>query len=131
MEGARRIRRVFFTSGLAIAFPMGEMNLPQASWDDVERVVLREFAPEQRDAVIALLKGYGGQEPNRVSLAILKLSRGNVEAVRYNVKFANEDFRARLMVAEYPRASCDWDSPMTEQRIAEDWREYQEWLHRE
>jgi hypothetical protein len=108
--------------------------------DDVERVVRREYAPEQRDTVIALLEEYGAVDQpqwSRVALAILKLSGGDVEQVRYHLKLAKMDFRDVLIPAEYRRGSegssahTPEEYAAAEQRVADDWREYQEWLHKE
>lgn len=54
------------------------------------------------------------------------------------MKLAKMDFRDVINPAEYRRGSSEGSSGHTpeeyaaaEQRVAEDWREYQEWLHRE
>ena len=69
-------------------------------------------------------------------LAILKLSGGDVEKVLDYVEQANRDFRDVIGPAEYPRSTEDWASRTSpegraayERHVAEDWREYQEWLH--
>jgi hypothetical protein len=115
-----------------------ETQVPQVTRDDVERVVRRDFAPEQRDTVISLLGEYGDSGSSRMQLAILKLSDGDVEKVLEYVVLANQDFRDVLMLAEYQRASrhafgrtTPEEKAAYERAQAEDWREYQEWLHAE
>lgn len=64
------------------------------------------FPQEDRTMVMSLLDQYGGepheQERERVQLAILKLSDGDMEKLRERIKVAKEDFRDVLAYAEYP-----------------------------
>lgn len=115
-----------------------KMQVPQVTREDVERVIRRDFAPEQWETVSSLLDEYGDSDSSRVRLAILKLSGGDVEKVLDYVERANEDFRDVVGPAEYPRSTEDWSSRTSpeeraayERHVAEDWREYPEWLHAE
>jgi hypothetical protein len=86
--------------------------VPQVSRDDVLRVVRRDVAAEDSDAVLAALDQYGMEswhsERHRVHLAILKLSCGNIGQIRHYVEVACRDFRDVIVPAEYPRFSEVW-----------------------
>jgi hypothetical protein len=78
-----------------------------------------------------------GIEPNaeereRVQLAILKLSGGDVEKLREQVRIAKEDYRDVLAYAEYPlemESDTEKMSPGKVEKIRrKDRKQYLEWL---
>ena len=71
-------------------------------------------------------------EPDRVRLAILKLSRGEADRIEELVDLAMIDFRDVLAAAEYPNymtlpAGIDPSSPEAQEAIRADWQQYTEW----
>ena len=64
------------------------------------------FPREDTSKIMGILDEYGvrphEQERERVQLAILKLSGGEVEKLREEVKVAKRDYRDVLVYAEYP-----------------------------
>jgi hypothetical protein len=103
-------------------------------------VVEREFEPRDHARVFATLAEYGsdvmeGRAPERVQLAALKLSAGNLAELREHIESAKRDFRDVLLAAEYPAAGAmswsDFDrlSADMQQRIYDaDWEQYARWL---
>lgn len=67
-------------------------------------IVRRMFSPEQREAALRELGRYGTEphekEAERVRLAILDLSRGNLDELTRLVEAAKKDYRDLLMWAE-------------------------------
>jgi hypothetical protein len=72
----------------------------------VSRIVLREFADDEYERVVALLSKYGTEkhhfEPNRVRLSILKLANGDMFSLERQLKVACTDFRDVVAAAEMP-----------------------------
>ncbi len=83
-----------------------EDYVPNVTFDDVLRIVRRDFPTDEVDAVLAVLNEYDGEswhrERFRVYLAILKLSSGDIDAVRRQLDIANSDFRDVIAPAETP-----------------------------
>ena len=109
----------------------------------VERRVERQWPREEdRRRVREALSSYGREsyerEADRVRLAILKISDGDVESVLTNVTTAKRDFRDVLLWAEYPgeaRATWSWRADLLQvdrDRLAEirriDREQYEAWL---
>ena len=97
------------------------------------------FPDEDPENVMALLDLYGiesyEQERERVQIAIIKLSQGDLDNLRENVKAAKNDFRDVLAYAEYPEEMKKETWKMTDQeetsRIRErDRKQYLDWLNR-
>jgi hypothetical protein len=119
---------------------MVEQPIPSVTRADVERVVRRDFLPAQYEEVLALLGEYGGEdwhrEADRVHLAILKLSSGDIDTLRHEVAIAKSDYRDVLAPAEYPtcmrQSSSTFQLPPKERRriFDQDWQQYQDWLQR-
>jgi hypothetical protein len=57
--------------------------------------------PESKALFIELLS-YDGNEPERVRMAILKLSDGDPDRLLHNIQVARSDYRDVLAWAEYP-----------------------------
>ncbi len=90
---------------------------------------------KNRNEVIVVLNEYGKekheQEPDRVRLAILKISDNEIESIKQNTMFAKQDFRDTLVAAEYPNQSKKWslsDGPKKQKLIKKDKLQYEEWL---
>ena len=118
------------------------MRLPQRTPDvsaaDVERVVRRDFPPEQVESVLSLLNEYGVEdwqrEADRVRLAVLKLASRDLQQVKYWIGQAKMDYRDVLGPAEYPLYGKKWGrmDRLTEEEqkkiIDADWAQYEKWL---
>ena len=114
-------------------------RLSSAIAQRVDRLWPRE---DDRRRVREALLRYGSEtyepEVDRVRLAILKISDGDLESVLTNVATAKRDFRDVLMWAEYPgEAGVGWSwradlSQADRDRLAEirrlDREQYEEWL---
>ena len=111
---------------------------PAVTPSDVDRIVRRDFPPEQFDAVMNLLNEYGAEgwqrERPRVQLAALKLAGGDLKKLRYQIDSAKCDYRDVLSGAEYPgysRKCTGLRQPSPEERkqvIENDWKQYHSWL---
>jgi len=113
--------------------------VPDVTPEHVLRIIRRDFPQEDALRVLSELNQYGHEpwqpEPDRVRLAILKLSRGDLDLLRRFVAVAQRDFRDVLAPAECPRAftaAFSWDTHADAARLAElaqaDWQQYQIWL---
>ena len=105
--------------------------VPNVTEADVERVVRREFRVSDVPTASAILNA-SGHHP-RIRLAVLKLARGDIEALQRHLLY---DPRDALSAAEYPMASSV-ARPLHELPPAErqaiydaDWKQYNDWLHR-
>jgi hypothetical protein len=117
-----------------------EQPTPTVTRADVERVVRRDFPPDQFDSVMSVLAEYGTQtwhrELHRVHLAVLKLAAGSLDGLRREIETAKSDYRDALANAEYPaymKKSFRISKLPAEERqriIDEDWRQYETWLKR-
>jgi hypothetical protein len=113
--------------------------VPEVTKADVTRVIRREFPNHNEDEIKALLARYGRRrweaEPERVHLAILKLSDGDFEKLRMNLEIACDDYRDVLAMAEYPLSMKHGFGPYKkgERKMIydADWKQYVEWLNRE
>lgn len=105
----------------------------------VSKVVLREFAEEEFDRVVALLSMYGPKrhhvEQNRVRLAALKLAKGDIVNLERQIKVACIDFRDVLAAAEMPGEYTLGFSGMKqmspeelEQVRADDRKQFEDWI---
>jgi hypothetical protein len=134
--------KVMFSFFFDFFFPKKKKKQPHPKVNraDVERVVRRDFPPEQFDSVLALLDEYGVKdfqsEKDRVQLAVLKLAGGSIEKLLQTIEVAMIDYRDVLAPAEYPKYQAEV-SPTEKlpvkkyNRIIEsDWQQYQDWLLR-
>ena len=80
---------------------------PAVTPSDVDRIVRRDFPPEQFDSVMNLLNEYGAErwqcERPRVQLAALKLSGGDLKKLRNQIDSAKCDYRDVLQGHFVPR----------------------------
>ena len=115
--------------------------IPEITENDVLRIVRRDFTTEQFDAAMCILNEYGTEGwqrgVHRVRLAVLKLARGDLQALRCEIDVAKIDYRDVLAYAEYPeymqKASPSGGLAKIEREriIRADWTQYQSWLNRE
>jgi len=119
--------------------PPDDQPVPAVSLADVERVVRRDFPPDEVAGVLAFLEAYGRQswhgEIPRVRLAILKRAQGNWKQLRDALATADKDYRDILAYAEYPAYFSgiqpgEKDAARRRRAIAADWRQYSSWLNR-
>lgn len=103
----------------------------------VQRLTRRLFSGVPEATVLEVLDQYGAKsyerERDRVQIAILKLSGGDLKRLAEMVALAKADYRDALAAAEYPlefRASGRFEPPAAElDRIRqEDRRRYLDWL---
>ena len=105
----------------------------------MERIVQRDFPPEQVAAVLAVLDEYGKQigdgGVDRVRLAVLKLADRDLQKVRYWLEQAKCDYRDVLLPAEHPRYRKKWnpkkcasEEEWRKKMIDSDWAQYERWL---
>ncbi len=97
------------------------------------------FPQENGDSVMEILDSYGTEdwerEKERVQLAILKLSEGNLETLRADVAAAKRDYRDILAYAEFPgeiRLSASEMSSLPSKQAkairAQDSKQFLDWL---
>jgi hypothetical protein len=119
---------------------MTSQPVPKVSQADIDRVVRRDFAADDRAAALAALEAYGmdadEREVVRVRLAALKLAKGSLAELRRQVTWAKSDFRDVIGPAEYPKAMkvlslLELDEAERQQIYEADWKQYGEWLWRE
>ena len=103
----------------------------------VRQLAQRLFPGVQEAIVLEILDRYGTEsyerERDRVQVAVLKLSNGDLERLKTMVSHAKMDYRDTLAAAEYPgefRAYLGVErAPAEKERIRqEDRRQYLEWL---
>jgi hypothetical protein len=106
---------------------------------DVIRIVSRDFPVTEIDVALSVLNLYGTEklhnEPVRVRLAALKLAAGRLDQLKVFVREALLDYRDVIGPAEYPgygRLCHSGDIPVNvmERTIADDSKQYNEWLRR-
>jgi len=116
---------------------MTHQPVPTVSRQDVIRIVRRDFPNIPEAEVLAILDEYGTahwhRERDRVQLAVLKLAKGDSQALLSQLSTALIDYRDVLAYAEYPNDSMNsWNykyKPGEHERIhEEDWKQYQQWL---
>jgi hypothetical protein len=94
--------------------------------ENVERIVRRDYAHGDFDAVMSHLEtvgGFTGQELYRIRLAVLKLANGSFETLVSQIKRARTNYRDVLIGAEGPPASDKRVSGQQQQ-------EYLIWINR-
>ena len=115
-----------------------DQPVPAVSLGDVDRIVQRDFPPEQLATVVKVLNEYGSEkwecEPIRVRLAALKLAQGDLEALKHCIRLAKQDYRDVIAPAEYPGYSRmgfrvgKLAGDAQAEIIGADWRQYESWL---
>ena len=101
----------------------------------VEKKIDKLF-PERKGEVAALLSEYGTEEyerePERVRLAVLKISNGDLYKLKESIRAAKVDYRDVLAWAEYPeemRSTAQKPTTKEIERIRRrDRMQYEAWL---
>lgn len=82
------------------------MSDQQVTTSAVNRIVSRDYAPEEHPMVMAVLEKYGPKphhvERDRVRLCALKLASGDLRELDRHINVACTDFRDVVGAAEYP-----------------------------
>jgi len=117
-----------------------EQPTPTVTYEDIERIVRRDFPSNSFSSVMDMLEEYTGKgdpkERYRVWAGALKLAEGHLGKLRMEIQSAKFDYRDVLAAAEYPnylRAGSRVDSLPEDEKdqiIVGDWDQYQEWFHR-
>jgi hypothetical protein len=105
---------------------------------DLDRLVRREFPPEQVEEACAVLARYGSgpgeREPDRVRIAVLKLAGGDLERLEHFAGVAAVDYRDVLAFAEYPayfdKVLGPEDEAERRELVDDDWRQYKDWFEK-
>lgn len=112
-----------------------DQPIPAYTQVDLERIVARDYPPDRRAHVKAVLARYGTaswqRETLRVQMACLKRAGGDAEQLEYYVGLAGEDYRDVLAYAEYPAYMKARSKEEQAAAIRSDWAQLQEWLARE
>jgi len=102
---------------------------------DIDRLVRRDYAPDQVVEVLGLLEEYSSHEAARVRAAVLKLAAGSVDQLLTRLQVALIDYRDVLAPAEYPEylrhsyAEIQQLSEADLQKLYDqDWQQYQSWF---
>ncbi len=116
---------------------MTKQPIPDVSCEDVERIVDRDFRPEDRAALREIIGASDVREKARVILACLKLADGDLSRAEDALRDAATDWRDVISAAEYPNfirlIPPGGDSSDEQlQRVCErDWDQYSTWLYAE
>lgn len=86
--------------------PMHSQPILSVTWEDVERIVRRDYSTDQVGDVFSILKKYekdtSDEHPSRIQVAVLKLAHGKIERLKLHIKAATIDYRDVLVAAQYP-----------------------------
>ena len=115
-----------------------EQQIANISENDIDRLVKRDFQPEEVVEILKLLSLYQSETlngKNRVYASILKLSNGNISKVRNYIEMANNDYRDVIALAEYPNYSEyafneDLLEDKLKQLINSDYIQYEIWFNK-
>ena len=95
-------------------------SAPEVNEQDVRRVLQRDYADADQDALWEAFRGLDVRERWRVVLACMKNAGGVVDALHRQLNYADTDDRDVLSEAEYPLATRKWSriqsSPRTSAR---------------
>lgn len=116
---------------------MTEQPIPNVSFEDVERIVDRDFRPEDRAALRRFIGESSLSEKARVILACLKLADGDLSRAEDALRDAATDWRDVISAAEYPNyfrlipPSGDSSDEQLQRVCERDWDQYSTWLYAE
>jgi hypothetical protein len=109
--------------------------LMEYSEELVSKFFEKDFGDESNfTELFEFLMSFKGNEPERVQLAILKLSEGDPDKLRQNVELAKIDYRDVLAGAEYPEqmesgaTAYNTETEDYEAILARDREQYESWL---
>jgi hypothetical protein len=69
--------------------------------DDVKKAIAFVFPMQSEQTILDIINPDRQNDYERVQLAIIKLSEGNIEKLHRMVQLAESDYRDVLMLAEY------------------------------
>lgn len=113
--------------------------IPHVRAEDIERLVARDFRPEDVAAARAVLAQYGmkdwHREHMRVRAAALKMAAGSVERLQQAITQADRDYRDVLAYAEYPSytktiSPSERDDSKRQSALSDDCDQYRAWFER-
>ena len=113
---------------------MTEQRIPDVDFNDVDRVLKRDFSPEERQLLRNLIAASEFRVEARVILACLKLADGDMSRAQEAINEAAIDWRDVIAIAEYPSycrqvSRTDELSELELQKIyQQDWEQYSTWL---
>ena len=108
---------------------------PIVTSEDVDRILKRDFPPDEQELLRSLVEDLDVRETARVVLACLKVAGGDLSRARKALVDAAIDWRDVVVSAEYPNYArmmtrVDDLSPKDRQRVYEkDWQQYSTWLN--
>ena len=117
---------------------MTQQPAPTITENDINRIIRRDYPGDQYSVAMEVLNAYGKEEyhreQNRVRMAALKLSAGDIVKLKEYTNIAMGDYRDVLAFAEYPNYMKEKDiqSSSSEHRkaiIDKDWKQYCDWLN--
>ena len=135
----RAKRKLFFRTWLPGIFAPDDVPSefsPERTAADVDRIVKRDFTPQEFDLVMAILNEYAApynDSPFPVQLAALKLANGNMPQLRTLIESAKLDYRDVLLPAVFPSYSkVGWEVSDRKRRkiFSKDRHDYEDWLRR-
>lgn len=116
---------------------LGRQPHAKISNDTLRRLIKREF-PDNTDEVrnkLRLVDNNNLEKSNRLFVAILKLSNGDITKIDEYIEMCNNDFRDVIAKAEYPRVFEIGFVGMNKisqnelkQLYLDDWSEYSKWI---
>ncbi len=101
----------------------------------LERLIQRDFGDQALNVKLKLsrIDGDTHNGKNRISAAIIKLSKKDIKAIDYLLEMSKNDYRELIAQAEYPRCSKLAFDKMEERDMKRiylnDWIDYCKWIH--
>ena len=103
--------------------------IPKVSPNDIERIIVRDFPPESHDEIRLTIKQINPHEKNRVIVACLKNSKGNLERLINEFENAEGYWREIISEVEYPKIKKAWN--LTKDQINDKMKEqYLKWFNK-
>ena len=118
---------------------MENQPVAEISNEILEKIIRRDF-PESFEIVkqkLYLIKSDSLKGQNRLSAAVLKLSKGNLNTIDKYIEKCNYDCRDVISEAEYPRISEigfvgleEIELSARKEYYLKDWTEYTNWINK-
>lgn len=100
--------------------------IPKVTNEDIERIIKREFPNSSFEEVKEILDQH---ESNRVKVAAIKNSHGDLDKLKRQIASAKYDSRETLLTAECPNCQIKDMSKEEMKEISEkNWQQYQQWF---
>ena len=115
-----------------------EKPTPEVSEFDIDRIIERDYSQTEKKRVLNILKEYLPDTDNyRVWAGVLKISNGDTDRLKKNIKRANFDYRDILVEAEYPEYFEkvginveQFEKSELRKIVNNDWKQYNNWFNR-